>query len=277
MSLTPQALVNYVLRHMSVTTYLCSRQQHEHGYTMQRRIIQDYNFIYVTRGKVIWAILQENHVLTPGELVIVPPGIEHHAYSLTPQCTVVSVHVEARLPGGQDVFALLSPPRQQSIPPESRLHRYFCGSRDEWDRPSSAEVRLFQPGWAHLITWELFRSNAESGLLRCRASDPLISAMLEDLDKRLAEPVSLGELAKKSGFSAQHLNRIFRQTLGVTPLQYLSRARMEHAAALLRDGRLTVRAVGRQVGFDDAYYFSRMFKAYHGRSPMEFRQAIAAE
>jgi transcriptional regulator GlxA family with amidase domain len=143
--------------------------------------------------------------------------------------------------------------------------------------PSPSEVKLFQPGWAHLITRELFRSNAESGMLRFRTSDPLISAMLDDLDKRLREPVALSELARKSGFSAQHLNRIFRKTLGVTPLQYLSRVRMEQAAALLRDGRLTVRAVAREVGFDDAYYFSRIFKSYHGRSPSEYRHAVSAE
>jgi len=262
---------------MTVTTHYCSRQQHENGYVMKSRVIDDYNFIYVTRGKVIWIISEQNHPLTLGELVIVPPGIEHRAVGITPKVTLVSVHVEARLPGGQDVFQLLSPLRQQFISPTSRLHKYLCGSRDEWDRSAPADVPLFQPGWAHLITRELFRSNAESGLLKYRSSDPLSSAMLEDLDTRLREPVTLGELARKSGFSAQHLNRIFRSTLGVTPLQYRSRVRMERAAALLKDGRLTVRAIAREVGFDDAYYFSRLFKCHHGLSPNTYRQTIGAE
>src|SRR5207248_6335302 len=97
--------------------------------------------------------------------------------------------------------------------------------------------------------------------------------MLEDLDRRIGETVSLEALAKRAGFSPQHLNRLFQRTLGVTPLQYLSRLRMERAAAMLRDGRLNVRAIGKAVGFDDPYYFSRQFSEHHGMSPAQYREA----
>jgi AraC family transcriptional regulator, arabinose operon regulatory protein len=271
--LPSQALINYVLRHMTVTTNVCSRQQHDHGYTMALRTIPDHNFIYVTKGKVFWVISGKDYPLTPGELVIVPPGVEHHAYSVTQRMSLVSIHVHARLPGGQDVFEMLTPPMQQSIPPGSRLDQYFRHASDEFDRPTTSEALTMLPGWAHLVTRELFRLDAQLGLLKYRASDPIVAAMLEDLDRRLAEPVTLEDLAKRSGFSAQHLNRLFRKVLGVTPLQYLARTRMEHAGALLRDGRLTVRAVAQQVGFSDPYYFSRMFSAYHESSPSDYRAA----
>jgi AraC family transcriptional regulator of adaptative response / methylphosphotriester-DNA alkyltransferase methyltransferase len=88
--------------------------------------------------------------------------------------------------------------------------------------------------------------------------------------------VTLDQLASRSGFSPQHLNRVFRRTLGVTPLQYLNRRRMEHAAALLRDGRLTVSAVGQQVGFADPYYFSRVFSQHFKQSPTEYRASRSA-
>jgi AraC-like DNA-binding protein len=273
----PSALINYVLRQMVVTTNLCTRQKHEHGYKMQLRTIPDYNYIYVTRGKVIWCVAGEDHHLTPGELVIVPPGVPHYATGLTRRITLVSIHVEVRLPGGQDVFDLLMPPRRQSVPQGGRLDLYFRSACDEFDRPSTSEALIFLPGWAQLVTRELLRANAEAGLLRARSTDPLVGAMLEDLGRRIAEPVTLHDLARRSGFTPQHLNRLFRRVLGVTPLQYLARARMEHAATLLADGRLNIKAIAKKVGYDDPYYFSRMFTQHFGQSPAHYRKSTTAE
>jgi AraC-like DNA-binding protein len=86
--------------------------------------------------------------------------------------------------------------------------------------------------------------------------------------------VTLSELAKRAGFSAQHLNRVFREILGVTPLQYLARTRMERAATLLRNDDLTVGAVGKRVGFDDPYYFSRVFSQHFKKSPAQYRAGL---
>ena len=91
-----------------------------------------------------------------------------------------------------------------------------------------------------------------------------------------SEPTTLDWLSERSGFTPQHLNRVFRGLLGVTPLQYLNRMRMERAASLLADGRLTIKAIAREVSFDDPYYFSRQFKQHFGRSPAQYRDALQA-
>jgi len=59
--------------------------------------------------------------------------------------------------------------------------------------------------------------------------------------------------------------------VAVTPLQYLARMRMERAGQLLRESHRTVAAVGRAVGFDDPFYFSRAFGKHFGHSPSEHR------
>jgi AraC-like DNA-binding protein len=273
---SPPMLVNYFLRQMIVRTNVCSYQKHEHGYTLPSRIVHDYNFIFVTRGKVVWVVAGEKFPLGPGDLVIVPPDVEHHAYSLKRRITLVSIHMLATLPGGQDVFELLSPPRFQRVPSGCAFGSYLRGAETEWSRPQAETIDML-PLWSHLIAHELFRHNAKLGLLRYRAADPLIAGMLEDLEKHIARPVTLEALARRSGFSAQHLNRTFQRVLGVTPLKYLSRLRMERAAELLRDGRLTVSAVAAAVGFDDPYYFSRQFHAHHKISPSAFRDAACSD
>src|SRR5262249_13702521 len=115
MDLSPPPLVNYVLTHMSVKTNVCSFQKHERGYVLPSRTVPDYNLIFVTRGRVVWVVAGVQYPLVDGGLVIVPPAVEHHAFCNTQRITLVSTHVEATLPGGQDVFQLLVPPRFQQV------------------------------------------------------------------------------------------------------------------------------------------------------------------
>ncbi len=268
--------VEFVLRNAQIKTNVCSRQKHEHGYTLAPRTVPDYNLIFVRRGKVVWVIGGKEFVLGPGDLVLVPPSVPHEGYSQARRITLGSIHVEVTLPGGQDVFCLLIPPPFRHVRPGTRLDDYLRGAVAEWDRGDETQTLLTMPGWARLIVLELLRHDAGLGLLTQRPIDPLVSKILDELNRRLSRATSLRDLAERSGYSPQHLNRLFRRVLGVTPLQYLTRMRMERAAALLAEGRLTVSAVAGSLGYDDPYYFSRLFRQHHGRSPAHYREAIGS-
>ena len=133
------------------------------------------------------------------------------------------------------------------------------------------------PHWSQLIARELFRHDAKLGLLHYRPADPLVAGVLEEIERRVAQPLTLDDLAKRSGFSAQHLNRVFQRVLGITPLKYLARVRMERAAELLRDGRLSIAAIAQAVGFEDPYYFSRQFSQHFKTSPSQYRAQAGSD
>jgi AraC-like DNA-binding protein/quercetin dioxygenase-like cupin family protein len=271
------AFLNFVLQRTRVKTNVCSRQKTEQGYKLQRRTVPDYNFIWIDRGRAVWVVEETPHELSVGDLIIVPPGVEHYAYSTTRRMTLGSIHVEPTLPGGKSVFELLVPPRVRHVKRGSKLAQYLRAALNEWDRDDHGQTMLMLVNWATLVTLELLRYDADRGTLRQRPIDPLIAEMLDELNRRLDRPTDLDDLARWSGFSAQHLNRTFRRLLGVTPLQYLARMRMENAAALLGDGRWTVRAIAAKCGFEDQYYFSRAFKRHFGRSPSQHRDAAGSE
>jgi AraC-like DNA-binding protein len=276
-TLSSSALLEHALRTMNITTLLCTQQKHERGYAMASRTLADYNLIYVTRGRVVWVIGGVEHPLAPHDLVVVPPGVVHHAYCQTPAVTLGSMHVLATLPGGQDVFALLAPPMQQRIEPRSRFDRYFRSFMDEFEREHNAERLMMLPGWAHLVTRELFMDNHRRGLLKLRPRDPLIADLLAVLEIQIGSSVTLGDLARRSGFSPQYLNRLFNSILGTTPLRYLARLRLVRAAEMLRDGRLTIGEIARRVGFRDPDYFSRQFSREYGQSPIVYRNRSGSE
>ena len=97
------------------------------------------------------------------------------------------------------------------------------------------------------------------------------------LDAHAHEPVDLETTAKAVGLSAFHFLRVFSQVLGVTPHQYLVRARLRRAARLLVEGTQSITDIAFDVGFADLSNFVRTFHRAAGMAPREFRQVARGE
>ena len=77
------------------------------------------------------------------------------------------------------------------------------------------------------------------------------------------------------GVSENYLSQIFRNELGVSPWDYLSRWRVQRARELLATTDKSITAVAAEVGFDDSVYFSRVFRKHAGESPQAYRHHLA--
>ncbi|HEU4427124.1 MAG TPA: AraC family transcriptional regulator [Myxococcota bacterium] len=93
------------------------------------------------------------------------------------------------------------------------------------------------------------------------------------LDARAHEPLDLAAAAARAGLSEFHFLRVFARVLGVTPHQYLVRARLRRAARLLADEERSVTVVALEAGFGDLSNFVRTFRRAAGASPGAFRRA----
>jgi AraC-like DNA-binding protein len=71
----------------------------------------------------------------------------------------------------------------------------------------------------------------------------------------------------------EHVNALFRKELGVTPTQFLHRERIFRAYRYIRDQGVSVKEAAAQVGFDDPFYFSRVFKRIFKHAPSSLRRA----
>jgi AraC-like DNA-binding protein len=87
-----------------------------------------------------------------------------------------------------------------------------------------------------------------------------------------AEPISLSNIAAFAGLSERHLNRSFRQEMGVTAISYLNRYRVRQARTLLQVGEMTITQVAGAVGFSDSNYFARVFRREVGVSPRAYQR-----
>ncbi|HJW47678.1 MAG TPA: AraC family transcriptional regulator [Lysobacter sp.] len=98
------------------------------------------------------------------------------------------------------------------------------------------------------------------------------------LDAHAHEDIDLQTAADQAGLSAYHFLRLFARVVGVTPHQYLLRARLRRAARLLtQDDERTVTDIAFDVGFADLSNFVRSFHRAAGVSPRHFRHAARGD
>lgn len=97
------------------------------------------------------------------------------------------------------------------------------------------------------------------------------------IDAHADRPIDLESTAKAAGVSPFHFLRLFSNVLGVTPHQYLVRARLRRAAKLLADDARSITSVAFDVGFGDLSNFVRTFHRAAGVSPRKFRDAARGD
>ena len=105
--------------------------------------------------------------------------------------------------------------------------------------------------------------------------DTRITRALEDMARRIADPLSIAALAEGVQLSPSRFAHLFRREVGTSPVRYLHVLRMLRARALLEGTFLTVKEVMAQVGCSDPSHFSRDFRRFHGIAPRECRPGLA--
>jgi len=92
--------------------------------------------------------------------------------------------------------------------------------------------------------------------------------------QHLAEPLSTPRLAALCNLNRNEFSRAFRHAFGIPPKQYLTRLRMERAKELLLTTDETIKEIARHCGYDNEYFFYRIFKKHVKLTPSIYRSTI---
>lgn len=110
------------------------------------------------------------------------------------------------------------------------------------------------------------------GHLRLR-DEPVLAAVFDVVERRFAEPISLRDVADEVGLTPGYLTTVVGRRTGRTVQQWLTERRLAEARRLLNETDATVAAVAGRVGYRDAGYLIRRFRAAHGLTPEQWRRA----
>lgn len=105
-----------------------------------------------------------------------------------------------------------------------------------------------------------------------RSYPPLVRRVTDEIDLHLSHHVSTAELADRLGVSTSTLARRFKDATGTTVVGYVARRRAERAARLLATTSQSVRDIATFVGYEDANYFVKVFRAEYGMTPSAYRE-----
>lgn len=100
-----------------------------------------------------------------------------------------------------------------------------------------------------------------------------ISYMAQHFNK----PMQVDKLAALVNISPSHYFALFKRQTGCAPIDFFIRLRMERARRLLDTTSLNVKEIASELGYEDPFYFSRVFKSVNGVSPSEYRLKSAGQ
>jgi AraC-like DNA-binding protein len=104
-----------------------------------------------------------------------------------------------------------------------------------------------------------------------RSSRLRVAASVEKIRSDWRHLHRIEELAMQAGVSPSHFSTLFRRETGYSPIDFLIRQKIQHAARLLATTQEPIVSVSESVGYEDPFYFSRSFRKIMGCSPRTYR------
>jgi AraC-like DNA-binding protein len=116
------------------------------------------------------------------------------------------------------------------------------------------------------------RKDLEEG--KERLISPTLATITTRIRKDISNKIELPSLAKQAGMSVSSLYRLFKNELGISPVEFIMIEKIKLAKAYLKDKNVYIKNVSYEVGFGDSNYFIRMFKHYEGITPKQYQQLL---
>lgn len=98
-----------------------------------------------------------------------------------------------------------------------------------------------------------------------------VQRMQDHIEAHLNDTITLSELSAAAGYSYAHASRVFKELVGISPIDYLRARRLSRAAMQLRDGPGRILDVALETAFDSHEGFTRAFTRYFGFTPEHYR------
>lgn len=237
----------------------------------------DYQLIYINSGKLHLYEDGEERIIAKGNMILFRPG--------TPQ--VYSIHLADKpetywvhFTGGEvdDLLDHYGMPKDKLV--------FFTGTSADYPwlfRQMIQELQIRRVNYEDLLNISLQHIflmisrflKEGTGL----DSDTLneVERATHYFNENYNKSISIKEYAAERHMSDCWFNRIFKKITKVTPMQYIISLRITSAINLLENTDHSIKHIANAVGYDDQYYFSKLFKKATGTSPSEYRKRINEE
>jgi len=219
-------------------------------YEFREHVHSKWEGTYYYHGEGVNRFGSRDIKFSPGTFILQPPGIPHHEmsengfmniYFTLNNCGSYNEDIPVfRDTAGNDIFSLLS-----------QIHIIFNSRRNNYNQICDALLKAIHE------------------ILISMTSSINYNPYVELLENILISNIStagfqIGDAMNGIPVCRDYLRRIFKKNTGVTPVEYLNNLRVNYAKSLLDKHDVHINHIAGLSGFDDPYYFSRVFKRFTG-------------
>lgn len=267
---TPSALARRVLFYVT----RCGRYEYDEHFSFQddcsvARLDSHRNFflLYLKSGRMHFRLRDTSFTLQAGQLALIDCRAPHAFFTSGPASSLW-LHFDGVLAPTlfEEILSLRDGRQSFDLPPQSPIPGQMDAIIDAVASGSAPEVTQSQRLYEILCALLLPQPSD-------RAADPVAAAMTY-VQSRLAQSISVPQLAATVNLSPSHFSRLFRSATGLSPHEYIILRRIDAAKHLLLTTDLTIKEIACRTGYRSEVNFIISFTGKTGLSPTAFRTSL---
>jgi AraC-like DNA-binding protein len=266
--------INNIIPHVSIvidrTTYK--------GWSVPRRTIMDHELVLIIKGKGSFTIEGTSYSVQPGMLFYFHPHLLHSG-NTDPNCPMVffAVHFSfsiAQYMGG-DFWSFDAKPPRLDLDPVTHLftpykiNEIFKKIYITWERKEPGyqwkSNILLQKLLFEILFQQVFPPGNHADITRCERT-------MDYIRQHYRDDITIKKLSTLIDLSPGYFSKIFKRTVGKTPIEYLHQVRIDYSKELLLNTSFKIKDIAHRSGFRDEFYFTRVFKKLESCTPSQFRE-----
>lgn len=243
----------------------------------------EYILIYCVEGHGSIRINSNSHTLTPNSYFIIPANIAHEYWADKQNpWSIYWIHFTGKT--ATDLFNKYCrkyasnsnnfTPKVIELPFEERRVDYFDGFISLLESGYSTEIIEY----VNISLWQLLASfvynDFYSQIRHKNNRTDIVDTAIQYMQDHIDQPITVEELANHLNCSTSYVYTLFREDTGYSPINYFNHLKIQEACKYLSFTDMSIKEISFELGFNDPYYFSRLFKKMMELSPTEYRKKL---
>ncbi len=224
---------------------------------LKEETIDFYNLVFILDGEGCYWVNDQCYPVSKNEVILIPKGAKRKARSTS----MVLQSFDFWCPQTLPVFPQFVMPFQDAGFFQHAFHEF----NRHWLFQSEFSALRCKALFYDILT-TLFEQIFESGKNRH------VVMMKRYIEKHYLETVTLDDMAWVTGLNEVYCGALFSKEEGITISRYVHQLRLRKAELLLLEEDLSITDIALQCGYEDVYYFSRIFRQIKGISPLKYRK-----
>ena len=265
---------------------------HESDWNFKDIVSPFTRIYYVTEGSATVTIADETHLLSPGNMYIIP-AFTRHSDACDCRFCHYYVHIYEEVAEADSLIDNYDFPfRLKGLPIDLTLFKALCEHNSTmalkapdpriYDNKTSlidcVRLNRERPLWDRLestgIICQLLGRFIKEATPKYEAKDARIREVIRMINEDVSDTLRVDRMAREVHMTPDHLIRLFKKEMGCTPNQFIIERRMTKAMLMLSSEPLMTKEVAYSLGYDNLSYFTRLFKRHTGLTPYRYRESF---